>query len=102
MGRTKAAGGGMEGELGRGNDSGLSEQSGVSVVKPVLNTRTNANRDWVSRLWSRVPSPCLRTKLLYCFLPALTLFLHWKESCGHQGCINKYQHYAPKQIFKNN
>lgn len=55
MGRTKAAGGGMEGELGCGNDSGLSEQSGVSVVKPVLNTRTNANRDWVSRLWSRVP-----------------------------------------------
>lgn len=50
MGRTKAAGGGREGELGRGKDSGLSEQSGESVVKPVLNTRTNANRDWVSGL----------------------------------------------------
>lgn len=48
MGRTKAAGGGREGELGRGNDSGLSQQSGESVVKPVENTRTNANRDWVS------------------------------------------------------
>lgn len=53
MGRTKAAGGGREGELGRGNDSGLSQQSGESVVKPVLNSRTNANRDWVSGLWSR-------------------------------------------------
>lgn len=82
MGRTKAAGGGRkgggEGELGRRNDSGLSEQSGVSVVKPVLNTRTDANRDWVPRLRSRVPSPCLRTKLLYSFLSASTLILHWK------------------------
>lgn len=79
MGRTKAAGGGREGELGRGNDSGLSQQSGESVVRPVLNTRTNANRDWVSGLWSRAPSPHLRRKIFHRFHLASTLIRHWKS-----------------------
>lgn len=80
MGRTKAAGGGREGELGRRNDSGLSQQSGESVVKPVLNTRTNANRDWVSGLWSRAPSPPLRRKIFHRFHLASTLIQRWKSA----------------------
>lgn len=98
MGRTKAAGGGREGELGRRNDSGLSQQSGESVVKPVLNTRTNANRDWVSGLWSRAPSP--PQKKDFPLLPFRFNFDSTLEvGSGHQGCINKSQHFTPQLIF---
>lgn len=95
MGRTKAAEGGREGELGRRNDSGLSQPSGESVVKPVLNTRTNADRDWS-------PEPCTFTAPQNKDFPPLPSCFNFDSTLGvnsgHQGCINTSQTFTPKLL----